>query len=284
MTDQTETQPEAQPEPQEESLIKYQSPVEESSETTEEVKHKDADPGSLADTSEPEIPKKPEYVQEQFYNAETGDVDVEKLSKSYNDLRSQFNKGNHKAPDNGEYDIRSLVEKGIRADDPMLSKTLEWAKDSKLSQYDFSKLANMIVDLQIEGAVEEERTIAEEKAALGPKADQRIEAMSNWIQGLERKNVLNNAQAKEAAEIMAGSARGIEVFEKLQKYYGESSAPIDVHTADQDSQEELDAMVANPEFKTNPAFRKQVEKKFEKKYGTEAKNPMAHSIPLFRDG
>lgn len=81
MTDQTETQPEAQPEPQEESLIKYQSPVEESSETTEEVKHKDADPGSLADTSEPEIPKKPEYVQEQFYNAETGDVDVEKLSK-----------------------------------------------------------------------------------------------------------------------------------------------------------------------------------------------------------
>ena len=231
MTDQTETQPEAQPEPQEESLIKYQSPAaEETPEQIEEVKHKDADPGSLADTSEPEIPKKPEYVQEQFYNAETGDVDVEKLSKSYNDLRSQFNKGNHKAPDNGEYDIRSLVEKGIRADDPMLTKTLEWAKDSKLSQYDFSKLTNMIVDLQIEGAVEEERTIAEEKAALGPKADQRIEAMSNWIQGLERKNVLNNAQAKEAAEIMAGSARGIEVFEKLQKYYGESSAPIDVHS------------------------------------------------------
>ena len=112
----------------------------------------------------------------------------------------------------------------------------------------------------------------------------RIEAMSNWIQGLERKNVFNNSQAKEAAEIMAGSARGIEVFQKLQKYYGESSAPIDDHTADQDSQEELDAMVANPEFKTNPAFRKQVEKKFEKKYGTEAKNPMAHSIPLFRDG
>jgi Spy/CpxP family protein refolding chaperone len=54
---------------------------------------------------------------------------------------------------------------------------------------------------------------------------------------------------------------------KLRETY-EGRVPVQAPPSqDSHSREELEAMVANPEYKTNPAYRAKVEKMFEQAFG-----------------
>ena len=62
---------------------------------------------------------RPDWMPENFWNESDG-PDLEGLSKSYNELRSKFSQGQHKAPKDGKYDISLLTDNGVTNDDPML--------------------------------------------------------------------------------------------------------------------------------------------------------------------
>lgn len=65
------------------------------------------------------------------------------------------------------------------------------------------------------------------------------------------------------------TAKGIKALQKLRETY-EGRVPTETLKQDPEgsmSKEELDAMVANPEYRKNPAYRAKVEKLFEKMYG-----------------
>ena len=64
-------------------------------------------------------------------------------------------------------------------------------------------------------------------------------------------------------KIFAATANGINTINKLRKYYGEQTiptAPVDVDGAP--SNDELYELVADPKYKTDPAFRRKVEQQF----------------------
>ena len=88
----------------------------------------DAPVGQEADSDEPAL-ERPDYYPEKFWD-EDG-PDVEKLAKSYAELEKQFKQGKHKAPE--EYDLSSLENAGLYAEDEVMGIYKDWAKDNGIS-------------------------------------------------------------------------------------------------------------------------------------------------------
>jgi len=251
----------------------------------DELSHRDdLDVGRFNRPEGDDAPRqRPDWLQEQFWNAEKGEADTEKLGKSYNELRNQFNADGHKVPEDGTYDTTEITQAGVDAQDPMLQSFTEWAKEFGVSQHAFSSLAKSYIENGQAGMEEEQRSIAEERSILGPKADDRIQASAQWLARMHSRGILNDADFEEA-RIMAGSAHGIQVFEKIQAFYGEKMAPIEASTDSQrPGAEELSAMVANPEYQTNAAYRAKVEKAFDAEYGGVRGDSQSLTVPMFRD-
>ena len=71
----------------------------------------------------------------------------------------------------------------------------------------------------------------------------------------------------EEYKVFAGTAEGLNALNKLRRYYEGPiipTAPPDVEGMP--SEEELQAMVADPKYKTDPGFRKKVENLFDQRY------------------
>ena len=67
----------------------------------------------------------------------------------------------------------------------------------------------------------------------------------------------------EEFKVFAATASGINALNKVRKYYGEQQIPIATVEMDgMPSQDELYEMVADPKYKSDPSFRRQVEQKF----------------------
>ena len=76
-------------------------------------------------------------------------------------------------------------------------------------------------------------------------------------------NIFLFAELVEEFKVFAATANGINTINKLRKYYGEQTiptAPVDVDGMP--SNDELYDLVADPKYKTDPAFRRKVEQQF----------------------
>ena len=67
----------------------------------------------------------------------------------------------------------------LTEDDPVRGHVLGWAKEYGISQAAFDKLVGDVVAMGGDQQVQMQRTIAEEKAALGPNADAIINGMTD---------------------------------------------------------------------------------------------------------
>jgi hypothetical protein len=246
----------------------------------EEMQHRDgADPGSLADTPA-DVPSRPEWLQEQFWDEKKNEPKTETLATSYAELRKQFNHGQHKAPD-GDYDVGQVLEAGVEADDPLLTGFSEWAKEYGISQHAFAQLADLYVANGLQGVEDVQRTVAEEKSMLGPKAEDRIQNVANYVARLHSRGVLTDDEFQEA-RLMSGSATGVKVMEKLQRFYGEQQAPLETQTDhDRPSREEIRASVGDPRYKTDEAYRARVQRDFDREFGTDPIDSNSMTVPLF---
>ena len=64
-------------------------------------------------------------------------------------------------------------------------------------------------------------------------------------------------------KIFAATANGINALNKIRKYYGEQTIPTSPVDVDgMPSNDELYELVADPKYKTDPAFRRKVEQQF----------------------
>lgn len=207
-----------------------------------------------------------DWFPEKFWNEETG-PDIENLAKSYAELQKKFSQGKHKAPD--EYDASIFDNTTIEADDPLMTAYTSWAKENGISQAAFEELAGKFVELAGEAAQEEQISYKEEYEKLGPNADLTIKSMTEWAQGLVRKGVWGEDDFDEF-KIMGGTAQGLRALQKLRGYYGDQTVPVSVGTPEgAPSKEELNAMVADPRYQSDPSFRGKVEKLFERVYGNQ---------------
>ena len=107
--------------------------------------------------------ERPDYYPAKFWD-EDG-PDVEKLAKSYAELEKQFKSGKHKAQE-GDYELDSLVDKGLDPADETVGIFSEWAKENGVSQAAFEELAAKVLQISnAEGeAFEAEQASGNEQA------------------------------------------------------------------------------------------------------------------------
>jgi hypothetical protein len=221
-----------------------------------QIDHKQRD----ASVPEPEDPlERPDYWPENFWNKDTNEPDLEGIAKSWRDLRGKISKGAHNAPANGQYDLSSF---GEQANDNPIATTLSgWAKDNGLSQAQFDDLATQLQTQAQEIMSGEVIDPAAEMKQLGPNANAVVNGMVDWARGLVNKGVWSKDDFEEF-KIMGGTARGLTALMKIRSAY-EGRVPIESAPVEgAPSKEELYAMVGDPKYHTDPAYRQKVERMF----------------------
>lgn len=208
--------------------------------------------------------ERPDWWPENFWKKDEAEPDLEALAKSWTDLRKQISQGKHKAPEDGNYDWKAFGE--TPEDDPVRGHVSTWAKEYGVSQAALDALVGPIIEMGGQQQQQVKFDAAAEKKALGPNADTIIKGMTQWASGLVQKGVWG-ADDFEEFKVMGGTANGIKALMKLRETYEgripTQSAPIDGAP----SKAELNQMVADPKYKTDPAYRQKVERLFQQVYG-----------------
>lgn len=238
-------------------------------ETPEESDPSAASAQAGMDHQAEEAIERPDWLPEKFFDPKKG-AKYEDLAKSYGELEKQFRAGKHKAPEDGNYDIKIFADKGIKDDDQVVGAYKEWAKNFGISQQAFDALAGQVLSMAGESAEQKVFDIEEERKQLGPNADAVIRGMADWGRGLVRKGVWSEDDFKEF-QVFGGTAAGLRAAMKLREAY-EGRIP-DMRATPPDSQmseEELRSMVGDPRYNKDPAYRAKVERAFEQFYGSKA--------------
>ena len=217
------------------------------------------DQGSIPLHDEPapekgEAVARPEGFPEKFWTEKGPDVD--KLAKSYSELEKQFKSGKHKAPE--EYDVSSLVSKGLEKDDPTIGIFKDWAKENGVSQAAFEELAGKI--LEASGAQSEAFEIDRraEMQKLGERAQDKI-AMTERL-------LMKAPLSEDERQAIASGLDSAEAINAFLKYHqaitneGIPTAPM--VNAPSITREDLEAAIADPRWKSDAAFRNKVERQW----------------------
>lgn len=222
-----------------------------------EIDHRPPDPSKPP----PEDPlERPDYWPENFWNKDSNEPDLEGIAKSWRDLRAKISKGAHNAPADGKYDLSSFGgQEGM--DNPIANTVANWAKENGLSQAQFDELATSLRNQAQELMAGEMVDPAEEMKKLGPNANAVVNGMVDWARGLVNKGVWSKDDFEEF-KIMGGTARGLNALMKIREAY-EGRVPIESAPVEgAPSKEELYAMVADPKYNSDPAYRQKVERMF----------------------
>ena len=200
--------------------------------------------------------ERPDYFPQQFWDDDG--PDVEKLAKSYNELRKQFSQGKHKAPEN-EYDIQSLVDQGADPEDAMLGEYQAWAKENGVSQAAFEQLAQKYLSMNGQIQEVEQRTRQEEMAKLGENANEKIQMAERL---LVKAPLTNNE--REAMANSLNSAEAINAFLKYHQSLTNEGIPVQpMAEKPQMTQADLEAAIADPRWLTDAAYRTKFERQWE---------------------
>ena len=231
-----------------------------SSEDTQKVEIDHRDPAEVTAKEEDDEPlERPDWWPENFWKAEEAEPDLEAIAKSWTDLRKQISQGKHKAPADGKYDASAFGD--TPEDDPVRQHVMNWASENQISQAALDQLVGQVVEMNQNQAENYSINLEQERKALGPNADARINGMVKWASGLVNKGVWSQDDFEEF-KVMGGTARGIAALEKLRASY-EGRVPVESTPVEgAPSKEELYAMVGDERYQTDPSFRKKVERAF----------------------
>ena len=204
--------------------------------------------------------ERPDFWPENFWKKDTSEPDLEGIAKSWSDLRKQISQGKHKAPADGKYDTAAFGS--IPEDDPLRSHVMGWAQKYGLSQGALDDLVGEVVKMGSGNVEAQVKSLQQEKAALGPNADAVVKGMVDWASGLVRKGIWGKDDFEEF-KVMGGTANGIKALMKLRESYEGTRIPTNsMPPSNAPSKDELYQMVADPKYKTDPAFRQKVERMF----------------------
>ena len=210
---------------------------------------------------EDEAVDRPEWWPENFWKE--NEPDLEGIAKSWKDMRKMVSQGKHKAPADGKYDLKVF---GDNPDNlPMVPVFTKWAADNGVSQAAFDQFAGDVVKMAGELSTGPTIDPAAEKKALGPNADAVINGMVNWARGLVNKGVWNGDDFEEF-KVMGGTAKGLKALMKVRESY-EGRIPIEsqpIEGAPTDL--ELQQMVGDPKYQSDPSYRQKVERLFAQRY------------------
>jgi len=220
-----------------------------------------------------EVAERPEWLPEKFFK--DGTPDYEGLAKSYTEAESYIGKKKEdlteeiklqlqeeqiknvpEAPD--KYNLPEIPEQ-YNTETPLMDGWRKYCHDNKLGQEAFDKGIDLFIQSQPQIDIETE------KKKLGENANQRIEAVSLWV----NKN-FNEAQ-RPALEMLCSSSSGVETVERIMSMMQQSmsQAPdstISVGKTRQDLEEMMkDRRYWHPTNR-DENYVKQIDSAFDKLY------------------
>jgi len=205
--------------------------------------------------------ERPEWLPEKFNSGED-------LAKAYAEVVKKFSQGKHKVPE--QYDDTVLKNAGIPEDDELANFVKSWAKENGVNQSAFEDLASKFLSMSQLEAEQAQISFEEEYKKLGNNADVIIKEATDFGQSMIRKGQWSEEDFEEY-KLTCGTAQGIRMMRSLRNFLGDKPIPVDVGPIDGvPSKDELMAMVAKPEYQTDPAFRMKVEKWFEQRFPEDA--------------
>lgn len=209
--------------------------------------------------------ERPDWWPENFWKKDESEPDLEAIAKSWGDLRKQISQGKHKPPADGKYDTSAFGS--IPEDDPVRTTVMGWANEFGISQLALDKLVGQVVEM---GGVQQQQVAFNREAeikALGPNANAMIKSMTDWGRSLVNKGIWG-ADDFEEFKIMGGTAKGIKALSKLRETYEGTKIPLNSVPVDgAPSKDDLYAMVNDPKYKTDTAYRQKVERMFQQTFG-----------------
>ena len=251
--------------------------VEETTATETEVSHKEEtvtakDEGTTDEQEEDHEWVRPDFWPEQFWDDKEG-PDVEKLAKSYQELRTKMSQGKHKPPADGKYDTTIFKNAGVSEDDDLLNKYITKSKELGISQESFEEFAKIYMEEmgQVLDNVATNRT--EEIKKLGPKANDILKANNVWLGKLSR-TVLNESELSAITKAST-SAAFVSALNKIRQASGEQAIPVDAGAVSEGapSKDDLYAMVGDPRYGKDMVFTRNVENMFVKAFGNNQYSP-----------
>ncbi len=203
----------------------------------------DAPPGKDANGK----PVRPDYVAEQFWDGEKGEIRVAELAKSQRDLRAQISRGEHKPPETAEaYIVPKLegVPDGLVGGEtdklwPEMRTALHAAGVTQ-KQFDqiaapFLRAAAAAAQGQAGPNPDAQRaTYDAEVAKLGPNGSAFLRDVGAWMKGMENKGILTAAEHQALRGI--SNADGVRALAKLREMGGERGIPVEALGSDATTQ------------------------------------------------
>ena len=239
-----------------------------------------ANSAPVATEQSSETTSRPEYIQEKFWNAEKGEVNIENLASSYNSLESKLgsrtedltkqirsdieNERIRNVPEEYQLNIPDLdpnVSLDISKDMPIVQWWEKTAKSTGLSQEQFDEGVNAFIDNATANLPNPDL----ERQKLGDNGKERIEAAELW----SKKHL--SPDAYNAISSFATTAEGVKAIEEVMKLTKDTNMPssqtqVDV-SADLD---DLKSMLKDPRYwdssRRDPAYVKRVTELYEKAY------------------
>jgi hypothetical protein len=210
--------------------------------------------------------EKPEWFKGDKYSS------IADQAKAYTDLESKFGSFTG-SPEEFEINLsEELKEKGIEisSDDVLMEEARTFAKEANMSQKGFDDMINLYAMAKVAEGEAMEAHKQEELKALGNNAQTRIDNLNSWAQSNLPEDMMEGFQS------MAMSAAAVQTLEKLVAMT--RNAPVNANdnsTPGGITEEELKKMqfekddFGNRRIQTDPAFRKEFEKKAAQVWGAE---------------
>jgi hypothetical protein len=151
--------------------------------------------------------------------------------------------------------------------DPLMAEFQEWAKNNQVNQEAFTDLVHMFVRNEQGAYQKEQQDIESELAALGDNAKQRIQNINDFAKAnLSDEHYQGLLQATTSASAVAA----VEALISLTRApkIPTTDAEVDVGISHSD----LKARMADPRYQTDPEFRKETSKLYERKFGNSPKH------------
>ena len=243
-----------------------------------------------------DLAERPDHVPEQFWNPDKGEVRVEALAKSYEDLRKETNrlrsdKGKGEALETAEAYLEGFTLSTTRgdgdnvesldrvrkfnADDPALMALAKVAKNLGLSKADFEKgLTDFLFDINSQLPAPIDFDAEREKLGGKKEASIRIGTNKRWLKSLQTSGELNEAELGRGIALCS-DALGVQLMDKLRTMTGEAPIPLGggIVPDGAKSMAELQAMQADPLYRDpgpkGDAYRAKVDAEFVKSVGNE---------------
>jgi len=221
------------------------------------------------------LDKRPDWLPEQFWDADKKEIKAEAMSKSWADFRTQASTKAGQAPKTpAEYQLNLPDGMRVADDDKLVGEFRKAAHEAGLSNDAFNKVVTAVMK---SGVLDVQPVdTAAELAKLGPQGQAMVNINTQWGKQLVESGVWTQEDFNEMV-VLGSTAEGIRAFNKLREYYGGEKIPMGDGTGSNmpsvnawyAKHGEIDQASGRLRMEVDPVFRKQVEDEGKLLFGTD---------------